>query len=74
MKIPGLFFYTFFCGIENSSIVFISFNLCLYPINVNMAEQNMPAFNPIPGGQFDPPTTVFFTLLKKYWSQAVEIF
>ena len=55
MKIPGLFFYTFFCGIENSSIVFISFNLCLYPINFNMAEQNMPAFNPIPargGGQF----------------------
>jgi len=26
------------------------------------------------GGQFDPPPVVFFTSLKKHWSEAVEIF
>ena len=33
-------------------------------------------FNPIPagGGEILPPTVVFFTYLKKYWSEAVEIF
>ena len=33
--------------------------------------------NPIPaggGGQFDLPPFSFFTKLKKYWSEAVEIF